>query len=346
MLQRQDDEGRTFQRVRGDRSSSERTPPPAASANCNGASAGVVRFPIAVPPKSETRVYRFGPFELDTAEQLLTHNGKKVAVTPKAYDTLLLFLSKPKVVIEKHELLRALWPNTFVQEGSLTQTICGLRKALGEKESGAEYIEMIPRRGYRFAVEVEEDGPSVEGIRYRAANCANSTADLAPTPNRWRKLTRPAAITCVLATLVGGGLFALANRSGAHWSQPKTLAILPFQSLAGALDPSLQLGLADTLSTRLSQSRRFTLSTTRAVARYTGTNIDPLRVCRELTADAVLDGAVQRAGGRLRVSAKLIDCRTGIPLWADILDISFSDSLAVQDEFAHRIASSLVRIAE
>src|SRR6185436_17202420 len=96
--------------------------------------------------------YEFGPFRIDTVNRLLLCNGEPVSVKAKAVETLLLLVQHSGEVVEKEELMKQLWPDSFVEEANLTQTIYMLRKALGE----GQYIETIPRRGYRFVAEVKD----------------------------------------------------------------------------------------------------------------------------------------------------------------------------------------------
>src|SRR2546426_6797388 len=98
------------------------------------------------------RFYQFGTFRIDTANRLLLCNGEPVPLKAKAVETLLLLVQHNGEVVEKDELMKRLWPDSFVEEANLTQNIYMLRKALGE----GRYIETIPRRGYRFAAEVKE----------------------------------------------------------------------------------------------------------------------------------------------------------------------------------------------
>src|SRR2546422_549675 len=94
-------------------------------------------------------VYEFGPFRLDAKERLLLHDGEFVPLSPKAFDMLLALVENSGHLLEKNELMHRLWPDTFIEEGSLAQNISLLRKALGESES-QKFIETVPRRGYRF----------------------------------------------------------------------------------------------------------------------------------------------------------------------------------------------------
>lgn len=105
---------------------------------------------------SEKRFYEFGPFRLDLEERLLSREGKPVQLTPKAFDTLLALLENSGKVLEKEEMMRQVWPDTFVEEANLAVNISLLRKALGNREDGGHYIETLPRRGYRFAARVRE----------------------------------------------------------------------------------------------------------------------------------------------------------------------------------------------
>jgi DNA-binding winged helix-turn-helix (wHTH) protein len=98
------------------------------------------------------KIYRFGPFEIDPQQRVLLRAGKAVQLTPKAFDTLAVLVARPGRVLEKAELLKLVWRDTFVEENNLTQNISALRKVLGEKE----YIATVPRRGYRFTTQVEE----------------------------------------------------------------------------------------------------------------------------------------------------------------------------------------------
>ena len=100
--------------------------------------------------------YRFDPFLLDVSERLLLREDQPVHLTPKEFETLLALVRGGGRVIRKEELLKEIWPDTFVGEATLAQNVFTLRKALGEAEGGKPFIETVPRRGYRFAVRVTE----------------------------------------------------------------------------------------------------------------------------------------------------------------------------------------------
>src|SRR5688572_6686113 len=99
------------------------------------------------------RSYEFGPFALHPQERLLAREGRAIALTPKAFDVLLILVTNAGRLLTKEEILRTVWPDTFVDEGNLTVQISTLRKLLGDEEGG--YIETVPRHGYRFVAPVK-----------------------------------------------------------------------------------------------------------------------------------------------------------------------------------------------
>src|SRR6201991_3913970 len=102
------------------------------------------------------RFYAFDGFRLDAGERVLLGERGVVPLTPKAFDTLLVLVENSGHVIGKEELMRRVWPDSFVEENNLAQNISMLRKALGEDGGGQKYIETVPKRGYRFAAPVKE----------------------------------------------------------------------------------------------------------------------------------------------------------------------------------------------
>lgn len=102
------------------------------------------------------RLYEFGAFRLDPAERVLARDGQRILLAPKAFDTLLILVHHSGHVLTKDELLKTLWPDSFVEENNLTQQISQLRRALGEDPDGPSFIETVPRLGYRFLPEVRE----------------------------------------------------------------------------------------------------------------------------------------------------------------------------------------------
>src|SRR5262245_1587863 len=103
-------------------------------------------------------LYRFADFTIDSSQRVLLRAGKPVALTPKAFDTLLVLVESVGRIVEKEELKKKLWPDTFVAEANIAFNIQQLRKALGDDARNPRYIETVARRGYRFMAEVETIG--------------------------------------------------------------------------------------------------------------------------------------------------------------------------------------------
>src|SRR2546427_2667728 len=108
--------------------------------------------------KEPFNCYQFGPYSLEPNEGRLLRNGEPVPLTPKAFATLVVLVQRSGHLVEKNELMKLLWPDSFVEESNLNQHVWTLRKTLGENQAGHEYIETVPKRGYRFMAEVQHLG--------------------------------------------------------------------------------------------------------------------------------------------------------------------------------------------
>src|SRR5882724_10428353 len=99
-------------------------------------------------------LYKFGPYSLDECERVLTREGSVVPLTPKAFETLVVLVRNSGHIVKKDDLMKEVWPDAFVEDANLTQNIFSLRKILGESSTQPQYIETVPRRGYRFVAAV------------------------------------------------------------------------------------------------------------------------------------------------------------------------------------------------
>jgi TolB-like protein/Flp pilus assembly protein TadD len=279
------------------------------------------------------QVYEFGPFRLDAAERTLMRDGTPVRqaggggamLTPKVVETLVALVERSGQIVGKDELMRAVWPDAVVEEGNLAANISLLRKALGAAEDGRPYIETFPKRGYRFsaAVElVEADATKFVVRRRTRARIITTEEESADDP-----------------------LMGVAERAAlaAGTSERRTLAVLPFRVLSVAAgEEFLGLGLADALITQLGNTGRIVVRPTSAVRRYAEeAERDSVSVGRELGVDAVLEGSVQHAGARLRVTVQMLGVLDGVPLWADKFNAPFTDIFDVQDSIAEQVARAL-----
>jgi Tol biopolymer transport system component/DNA-binding winged helix-turn-helix (wHTH) protein len=100
--------------------------------------------------------YRFGDFAVDSDQKVLLRKGIPLSLTPKVFDTLLILVENSGRIVKKEELMNQLWPDSFVEEANLTFNIQQLRKSLGDNARKPQYIETVPRRGYRFIAKVDQ----------------------------------------------------------------------------------------------------------------------------------------------------------------------------------------------
>lgn len=275
---------------------------------------------------SEARYLRFGSFRLDRRERLLARDGVPVALPPKAIDLLMALTEEPGALRTKEGLLARVWPDVIVDESNLTQTIFVLRKALGD-EAG-QWIATVPRRGYRFSGEVIAD---------------DSAAPTAPAPQKPRSRSTILAAAMIAVILIAAATVAVIKlRRKRDGDTIHSIAVLPFRPLDEQRgDRPLELGIADTLITKLSVLPDLIISPTRAVAVFVDHPVDPLEAGRTLDVDAVIDGNIQRVGTRVRCNVRLLRVSDGRAIVAGEYDEDAGDLFVLEDRIAQRVASAL-----
>ena len=251
------------------------------------------------------RIYEFGPFRLEVAEHLLLRNGETIPLQPKVFELLLVLVKHHGHLLGKDELLKAVWPDTVVEEINLANNVSILRKALGESGNGQRFIETVPRRGYRFVAPVREQKGEI------------ATPDVAEGAQ---------------PPIVDAPSIAI-----------KSIAVLPFKPIvANDRNEALEIGMADTLITRLSSLRNLIVRPTSAVRKYDMLDQDPLAAGREQRVDAVLESSFQRSGEKIRVTMRLVNVRDGSALWAYQCDEDYTDVFAAQDSISEKVARALM----
>lgn len=151
----------------------------------------------------DSHLFEFGPFRLDSAERQLLRDGEPVPIPPKAFDTLVVLVENRGHAVRKDDLIRSVWPDTFVEENNLTQYVSLLRKALGEDGAGKGYIETVPRWGYRFVGDVREaDGEAAEVTVRRTTRASVEIREEIDDEPATRPRRRTAVFVSVAAVLV------------------------------------------------------------------------------------------------------------------------------------------------
>lgn len=278
------------------------------------------------------KFYRFGPFEVDLEQRLLLRAGDMVPITPKAFDTLLVLVERQGKIIDKAELLKLVWPDTFVEENNLTQNISLLRKVFGD----GDYIETIPRRGYRFLADVEQFSPS-ESEQLTSKPVPGGAAGRSSRAARiW--------IAVAIAIVALFGIYAVNRIRNA--AQPayyvESLVVLPFVNLTA--DPEDEYfcdGLTEELTNAVAH-----LDDLRVVARTTafqfkGKAQDIRSIAQQLKVSTVLEGSVRRQEKKLRVTVQLNDAQTGYHIWSQTYDREVGDIFSIQEDISNNVAHSI-----
>jgi len=269
-----------------------------------------------------SELLQFGTFQVNSRERVLLQDGHTVPLTPKALETLLVLLTHHGHVVSKEELLRTVWSDTFVDEGVLAQNILILRKALGNPD----WIENVPKRGYRFSAPV---------------NLAR--ADEVAAPGRRRRAWALGVLVTAALAVAGIVTFLLVRPKSIRGDQRiRSLAVLPFQSISHGEPSYLGLGLADVLINRMGALSQIAVRPIRIVRKFSEAAPDPLAAGRELGVDLVLDGNIQRDGDRVRVTVQLHRLPDGVLLWSGKFDQNSGDLFALEDSIAGQMADGLL----
>lgn len=284
--------------------------------------------------------YEFGPYRLDVPKLRLLRDGKPVALTGKTFDVLVALIERRDRVVDKAELMQLLWPDSYVEEANLTQHIFMLRKTLGEDASGAQYIETVPRRGYRFAAEARE---VLAEAREAAVAASVATEGRSPASEEAIGVTRRWALLAAGIALIAAGALYVRMRPAAETpTKAVSVAVLPFRLLdLSSNEDHVGIGMSDALITRLGRLGRVVVHPTGSVLRYVGV-ADPLAAGRELGTEYLVDGRIQQADGRIRVTVQLLRVESGTSVWADTFDEPYTDVFGVQDAIAGRVAQALL----
>lgn len=255
------------------------------------------------------RLYKFGPFHLDVTERVLRRNGQEIPLRPKTYEVLLVLIENSEHIVEKEVLMQRGWPNSFVEEANITQNISVLRKILSEGDDNHQYIETIPKRGYRFTAAVKEIGGEVENLTSISNNGQSRTG-----------IINDQSSSRIIDSLV----------------------VLPFVNESS--DPQMEYlsdGITESIINALSQLPKLRVMARSTVFRYKEKDPDPQEVGRHLNVNAVLKGRVLLLSERLIIRTELVDVIDGSQIWGEQYNRVFSDIFAVQEDISKAISQNL-----
>lgn len=291
---------------------------------------------------SEQATLRFGDFELQVRAARLLRDGRSIPLEPRAFDLLLLLAKSGGRLVEKEEILEAVWKGALVTDNALTRSVARLRKALGDSAKEPRFIETVHSRGYRFLAGVERVEQVDEGLPAESASARNlRSSHLLP----WLA----AAFAVGLVGLVSVSRWNRSDRGISRPTEvappaldPRRVAVLPLENLSGTKEDDYFVnGLTEQIISNLAQ-----ISGLRVLARTTtGTFKDDTgriaEIAAELEAGTVLEGSARRLHDKLRIHVQLIDGESEEHLWSGEFDRTVADLFAIQSEIAMRVAEEL-----
>ncbi|MEZ5428222.1 MAG: winged helix-turn-helix domain-containing protein [Pyrinomonadaceae bacterium] len=328
--------------------------------------------------------YSFKEFRLDLAERQLLRNEDSVSLTPKVFDLLAVLVERSGHLVEKDELLRLVWEDSFVEEANVARIVHSLRKTLGEADDN-KFIETVPKKGYRFVAEVEKingASPQKNGGRAgeetpRREDCINyilETGDdlvrveekddrrnfdaddeffppAPPTdqmPKRrfdGKSLKFPVLGTLLVLAISAAAIFGISGyfRTAVEREKRSSIAVLPLKPIDSRdRDPIYELGIAESLILKLSSARDLTVRPLSATRKYMDLDQNPSVAGGEQEVDLVLSSNYQVADGKIRVTAQLIDVKSGDVEEVFKSEKDFSDVFLMQDGIANDIGNAFL----
>jgi TolB-like protein/DNA-binding winged helix-turn-helix (wHTH) protein/Tfp pilus assembly protein PilF len=268
----------------------------------------------------------FGEYQLDTETRTLQREGRRILVQSRAFDLLAYLIERRERVVCSDELLDALWPGLHVTPAALSTAVQKARQAVGDDGEHQALIHTEHGRGFRFVAEVTDLAGSEE---------AQSKPASARIP--------VAAVAGITAVLLAVSVIWLSQRQTTDPNRNHSLAVLRFSNMSQ--DPAAEpftAGIYDDVITQISKVRGL-----RVIARSSAEQLDPnldlQEIGRKLSVDVILEGGVQWAGNRIRVNLQLVDCKTGIHLWAETYDreLTAANIFGIQSDIATSVARAL-----
>jgi TolB-like protein/DNA-binding winged helix-turn-helix (wHTH) protein/Flp pilus assembly protein TadD len=293
----------------------------------------------------------FKAFRLDTANHILWRDGDRVPVAPKSFDVLTYLIEHAGRVVTQDEILEAVWPETYVNPEVLRKYILEIRKALGDRAENPEFIETLPKRGYRFVAPVEDVRPAEQpnlpissGTEKTVEPAAASSSGQEPSVGKRRiwKLALVPALAVVMAAGIVRHFQPSRNKLNVPRFGDTSIAVLPFADMSAAKDQQyFSDGLSEQLINDLARVSGLRVVGRSSAFQFRDKNEDLRDVGRKLGVANVLEGSVRCDGNHVRITAELIKTDDGFQLWSQTYDRQINDIFDVQDEIAQSATEAL-----
>ncbi len=297
----------------------------------------------------------FGEFVLDTEKRVLWFENDPVNLQLKEIELLCVLTEQSGEVVTKQTLLDRVWADSFVEESNLSRHVYRIRKTFKELGASDDLIQTVPRRGYRFTGSVNEsrnDDLIIERhlisrtLFEEVEDQAKPSLESISAELMLKKRPQTVGLVLFLAAILGTvASFYLYNRNVKPvLAQPiNSVAVLPLRTTNSRDENVLRFGFSDALITSLGKLDDLHVISANAVSRYAETTDDPIVIAKELGVDAVMDGTLQKANGKFRVTLRLLRAADGKQIWAGVFDEAESRIFELQDEMARQTAQILVK---
>jgi DNA-binding winged helix-turn-helix (wHTH) protein/TolB-like protein/Flp pilus assembly protein TadD len=284
----------------------------------------------------EGLVYRFGPFLLHPGERMLLRGSESITLAGKAFDLLVALVSHQGHLLTKDELLRTVWPGVVVEEVNLSVNMSAIRKALAGAPDAAEWIETVPRQGYRFRAPVEVQ--DVATLRQTRPGGVEPSGPPEPPPGAAARRTGRRRLWPGVAAAVGAAAAGLARLTFGRATPYRSVAVLPFAADLPASAP-LADGIAEEAINALTRVASLRVAPRASAFRLRGA--DPLEAGRKLEAAALVTGSLAHEGERVTLQVELIDVARAAQVWSRRYEIARAELPSLQSRVIDDLAVSL-----
>ena len=282
--------------------------------------------------------FRVGAWLVRPSLNTVSRNGASIHVQPKAMEVLVSLASQPGEAIPKDQLLKTIWPDTFVTDDVLVGSISELRRVFEDDAREPRFIQTIPKRGYRLVAPVEPANGVLDKAAVSQGSEAGSTSTTGASHSRLRVGAFAGAAVLLIALIVSSGKIQRSLSAAGSSSSIHSIAVLPLQNLSGdATQEYFSDGMTDALITDLAQISSLKVISRTSSMQYKQTRKSLPEIARELNVDGIVEGTVQRSGDRVRITAQLIQGSSDKHLWANSYDRDTRDTFALERDVTNEI---------
>lgn len=296
--------------------------------------------------KQMSSLREFGGFHLDVKKKILRHGDEAIDVPLKEIE-LLCLLTEGRELVTKEEIWQRVWGNQMVEETNLTSKIYRLRKLFEKYGESPDWIQTVPRRGYRFTAQVIYHSNNSETIIERRSISKTVIEEISHQPNQLlpsEKNSNRYWLAAIIGLILVGsvvGYYFLSQKFG-KTEKIQSIAVLPLKSFAPkTIDDALRLRVMDSISTKLGTIESISVRPTSSMVQFLETNESAIEIGKKLLVDAVLEGSIQREDNKLRITMQLVSVKTATQIWSEQFDGEADKLLDLQNLVSAKLIAEL-----